>query len=180
MMTENQAGTVRNFSGTANFVNADTFGRVATNLQTPVAPVFYMINTNQAFAVGEINNNPFFGLFEPQSTGPFSAASIEGTYFEGTSIPATSAVRDTSGVLVLDGIQTISGTQDQSTALANTAAQAVSGTYAITSTAAGIGGLTLTTPSASTGTLFIVSPNEFVIVTTTAGDTDPVLIFAGN
>lgn len=180
MLTENQAGTVRNFSGTANFVNADTFGRVATNLQTPVAPVFYMINTNQAFAVGEINNNPFFGLFEPQSTGPFSAASIEGTYFEGTSIPATSAVRDTSGVLVLDGMQTISGTQDQSTASANTAAQAVSGTYAIANTASGIGGLTLTTPSASTGTLFIVSANEFVIVTTTAGDADPVLIFAGN
>jgi hypothetical protein len=85
-----------------------------------------------------------------------------------------------SGVLVLDGIQTISGTQDQSTASANTAAQSVGGTYAITSTAAGIGGLTLTTPSALTGTLFIASPNEFVIVTTTAGDTDPVLIFAGN
>ena len=152
----------------------------ATNLITPIAPVFYMINQNQAFAVGEINNNPFFGIFEPQSTGPFSASTIKGTFIEGTSIPPTSAVRDISGVLTLDGIQAISGTQDQSTASANTAAQAVTGTYAIYERKLRASGPRSYSPAALTGTFFIVSPTQFVMVTTTSGDINPVLIIVGN
>jgi hypothetical protein len=180
LVAENQAGTIKNFSGTANFVNADSSGRVATNLVTPLAPVFYMINQNQAFAIGEINGNPFFGMFGPQSTGPFSAATLKGTFIEGTSIPTTSAVRDISGVLTLDGIQSITGTQDQSTSLVNSAAQAIIGTYSITSASAGLGTLALTSPAALTGTFLIVSPTQFVMVTTTAGDTNPVLIIVGD
>jgi len=139
-----------------------------------------MINQNQAFAIGEINDNPFFGMFGPQSTGPFSASTIKGTFIEGTSIPATSALRDVSGTLVLDGIQAISGTQDQSTSSANSAAQPVTGAYTIASTSAGIGTIALTAPSTLTGAFFIVSPTQFVMVTTTAGDVDPVLIIVGN
>jgi hypothetical protein len=180
LLTENQAGTVRNFSGTANFVNADKFGRVATNLITPVAPVFYMINQNQAFAIGEINSNPFFGLFGPQSAGPLSASTMKGTFVEATSNPATGGVPDLSGVFALDGVQAISGTQDQSTAAANFAAQAVTGVYAVTSTATGSGSIVLTAPGALTGTFFVVSPTQFVMVTTTAGDLSPVLVIAGN
>ncbi len=180
LLTENQAGSVRNFSGTANFVNADVFGRVATNLITPIAPVFYMINQNQAFAIGEINNNPFFGMLGPQSTGPFNASTIRGTFIEGTSIPPTSAERDISGVLTLDGIQAISGTQDQSTAAANSAAQQVTGTYAILNASTGTGTTALTAPAALNGTFFIVSPTQFVLVTTTSGDVNPVLMVIGD
>ncbi len=180
LLTENHAGTVSNFSGTANFVNADMFGRVATNLLTPVAPTFYMINQNEAFAIGEINNNPFFGIFEPQSAGPFNASTMKGTLVEGTPVPSTSAARDISGVLALDGVQTISGTQDQSTTLTNTPSQSTGGTYTVTSTTAGTGALAFTTPAALTGTFFIVSPTQFVMVTTTAADVDPVLIILGN
>jgi hypothetical protein len=179
-VAENHAGTVGSFSGTANFVNADSFGRVATNLLTPIDPVFYMISQNQAFAIGEINNNPFFGIFEPQSSGPFTAATIKGTFAEATSIPATAAARDISGVLTLDGVQAIAGTQDQSTPTTNTAAQTVGGTYAITSASTGMGAIALTSPAALTGSFFIVSPTQFVLVTTTNGDGVPVLIFAGH
>jgi hypothetical protein len=180
LLTENQAGTVSNFAGTANFVNADHFGRVATNLVAPLGPVFYMINQNEAFVIGETNDNPFFGIFQPQSTGPFSASTIKGSLVEGTSLPATSAVRDLSGVLALDGLQVISGTQDQSTAVANSSAQPVMGTYVITSATAGSGTIALTAPAALTGTFFVVSPTQFVMVTTTASDVVPVLIIAGN
>ena len=69
---ENRAGTVMIFgsANTANFQNADMFGRVATDIASPIDPVFYMISQNQAFAIGEINNNPFFGVFQPQFGGP--------------------------------------------------------------------------------------------------------------
>jgi len=179
-VVENQAGTVGSFSGTAQFVNADPFGRVATDLLTPVDPVFYMISQNQAFAIGEINNNPFFGIFQPQSSGPFTASTIKGAFAEGTSIPATNAVQDISGVLTLDGVQAIAGTQEQSTPATNNAAQSVAGTYAITSASTGTGVVALTSPTALTGSFFIVSPTQFVLVTTTSGDADPVLIFAGH
>jgi hypothetical protein len=177
---ENRAGTVTNFSGTANFVNADPLGRVATNLLTPIAPVFYMINQNQAFAVGEINGNPFFGIFQPQSNGPFTAATIKGTFAAGTALPATNAVRDISGVLTLDGVQAITGTQDQSVPLANTAAQSVVGTYAIANSILGTGTVTLTAPAAFTGSFFVVSPTQFLLVTTTSGDANPVLTIVGH
>jgi hypothetical protein len=179
-LTENRAGTSATFAGTANFTNADLFGRVATNLITPIAPVFYMINQNEAFCVGEINNNPFFGIFEPQSTGTFSASTIKGTFQAGTSAPSTSAVRDLSAVVTLDGVQAINGTQDQSTSSANTAAQTVTGTYSITSAILGSGTGALTSPAPLTGSFYVISPTQFVMVTTTAGDANPVLIIFGN
>ncbi len=180
IVVENRAGTVMNFSGTANFQNADIFGRAQTDLLTPIAPVFYMINQNQAFAIGEINNNPFFGIFQPQSNGPFTAATIKGSFAEGTSSPSVMPVRDFSGVLVLDGVQAVTGTEDVSTSLANSAAQSVAGSYTITSTAAGSGILTLTLPAPFTAAFFVVSPTQFVLVSTTTGDADPILIFAGH
>jgi large repetitive protein len=180
---ENRAGTVMIFSpnaNTANFQNADMFGRVATDIASPIDPVFYMINQNQAFAVGEINNNPFFGIFQPQSGGPFTAAAIKGTFAEGTSFPANNAVRDISGVLTLDGTQAITGTQDQNTPSTNSAAQTVTGTYTITNATAGQGTISLTAPAVLTGSFFAVSPAHFVLLTTTNGDVDPVLIFVGH
>jgi putative Ig domain-containing protein len=180
-IVENRAGTVNNFSGNAQFVNADLFGRVGTNITTPVAPVFYMINQNEAFAIGEINNNPFFGILLPQASATFTAATLDGAFVEGTSAPTTNAVRDISGVLNLNGIQTVAGTQDQSTASLNTPGQTVAGSYAIvTPAAAGEGTVTFTAPAALTGAFLIVSDTQFVLVTTTPGDLDPVLIFAGN
>ena len=177
---ENRAGTTTNFSGTANFVNADAFGRVQTDISTPIAPLFYMINQNEAFAIGLINNNPFFGIFEPQSGGPFTALAIKSTVTLGTSAPAVSSSRDLSATITFDGIHTVSGTQDQSTSSANTLAQTLTGTYTIVSSTVGLGTVSLTSPPLLSGAFYSVTPTQFVLVTTTAGDTSPVLIFGGN
>jgi hypothetical protein len=176
---ENRAGTVMNFSGTADFVNADAFGRVATDLATPIAPVFYMINQDEAFVVGIINNNPFFGVLEPQSVGPFTAFALKGTDAAGTSFPVINSARDISGFFSFDGTQSLTGTQDQSSSSANSPAQTVTGTYAMVSTSTGLGTISLTSPAALTGAFFSVTPTQFVLVTTTSGDANPVLIFGG-
>jgi hypothetical protein len=181
-VAENQAGTVT--SGSAfpgNFVNADQFGRVATDLKLPFAPVFYLIDQNKAFCVGEINNNPFFGIFEPQSAGPFSASTIKGTFVEGTSEPTTNTVEDFSGQISLDGVSSVTGTQDVSpVGGTNVSGQTVKGTYQNIVPASGFGTLTLTAPASFAGELLIVSPTKFVLISTTAGDRNPVLVILGH
>lgn len=184
---ENQAGTVTVTAPTAGplFVNADQFGRMDTNLTTPFEPVFYVINDNEAFCIGEsiAAQNPFFGILEPQSTGPFPASSINGSFTEGTLRPPTSAVRDTSGALTVASTSstagTITGTEDISTTTSNTTA-AVTGTYDITSSTAGTGTISLTAPAPLTADFYVITPFQIVGVTTTTGDADPVVFILGN
>lgn len=178
---ENQAGAVGNFGGPFSVTyTVDTLGRVTTNLIHPFDPVFYMIDSNQAFCVGTLLNGPTLANFESQSAGPFPASTINGSFALGTAAPATSAVPDFSGAVTLANTAatagTVNGTQDTSASLANT----TTGTYAITDQAAGAGTFTLTAPAAFTGDFFIVSPTKLAVISTTSGDANPVLIFLGN
>lgn len=178
-LTENRAGTVTPFSSAGTFSNADQYGRVATSgLNSEISPVCYAIDTDQAFCIGSVTDNPFFGILEPQSSGPFSAATIKATLMEGTAAPAISSVADLSGVLTFDGTSAVSGTQDT----AATLGQTVTGTYKLTSTgpADGSGTITLTSPGAFTGAFYIISPTEVVVVSTTSGDSNPQLIILGH
>jgi hypothetical protein len=167
-----------------NFATGDQYGRVDTNLLSPIDPVFYVIGPNEAFCILENLNSAVLGIFEPQSAGPFTASTIAGAFPFGTSAPATSAVPDFSGAVVLASTSatagTVTGKQDTSTSSANTAGQTVTGTYSITDQTEGSGTLTLTAPAAFTGQFFIVSPTKLAMISTTSGDANPVLIFLGN
>ncbi len=178
-LTENRAGTVTPFSGSGTFTNADQYGRVATEgLNNEIEPVCYAINTDQAFCIGSVIGNPFFGILEPQSGKPFSTSTIKNTFIEGTGAPAVAAVSDLSGVLTFDGTSAVSGTQDTLAA----SGQTVTGTYKLTSTGAtdGSGTVTLTSPAAFTGSFYIISSNEIVMVSTTSGNSNPQLIIIGH
>jgi hypothetical protein len=178
-VAENRGGTLMPFSGTGTFINADTFGRVASQgLNSEIDPVFYAINTNQAFCIGGVTGNPFFGVLEPQSAGPFSTATIKATLVEGTSAPSINSIPNFSGYLTFSGVSGLSGMEDTSAASGLT----VGGTYALTSTGStdGSGTVTLTSPAAFTGAFYIVSPTEAVMVSTTSGDTNPVLVVIGH
>jgi hypothetical protein len=186
-VVENQAGVVGTFGSPfqASFVGLDGDGRASTNLSLPFAPIFYVISPNDALCIGQINDNPFLGTFKPQSMGgstSFSASTVAGTFVEGTSAPATSPVSDLSGVVTLAETTTttgtIAGTEDVSTSVANTSGTADSGTFALsaTGTTDGSGTFTLTTPGAFTASFFIVSPTNIVMVSTTNGDANPILL----
>ena len=99
------------------------------------------------------------------------------TFVEGTSAPAVSSDSDISGFLTLSDTAGVTGTQDVSTATVNST-QSVMGTYALTNTGLtdGSGVMTLTSP-AFTGDFFIITPSKIVMITTTPGDVNPVLIF---
>lgn len=182
--TENRGGTVLVYPLTgAGFTNADQFGRLDSGIASPIAPIFYVVGPNKAFCIGEIANNPFFGLFEPQSTGPFTASALNGSFEMGTALPAASPVRDLSGSITLANTSTtagtVSGTQDQSASGGNTTA-AVTGTYSGLNSATGAGTIAFTAPATFSGQFLVVAPTKIVVISTTAGDADPVLLFIGN
>jgi len=184
-VVENQGGTTgAGGPFNANFQQADSFGRLATNLVSPLGPTFYVVAPNEVLLFGEDVNEPLLGLLEPQSGAPFSGASaLNGTFIEGTSFPSSSGAPDFSGTVTLANTTTtsgtVAGTQDTSTSSANTSAQAVTGTYSGFVAATGAGNLTLTAPAAFTGSFFAVSPTKIVMVSTTAADTNPVIVILG-
>jgi len=195
LFTDNTASTVTTNmapqGGSANPLSvaysSDQFGRVTTNIASPYnAPVLYLVSSTEAFILASTSQQsltgqpPLFGHLTAQSAGPFDAASLKATFVEGSTAPATAAARNLSGVLTLDGISKITGTQDQSTTATNSASQAVAGTYVVFDTADGTGALTLTSPASFSGVFVIVSPTKFVFLTTTAGDTNPIVVVAGH
>lgn len=192
-LVENVNGTVASALGTnvigATFGTGDSYGRVDTNLLTPIEPVFYVIDTNEALCILENVDAPVLGILEPQSTGPFTSSTIAGTPIQGTSAPSTTAVQNYSGVVSLTSTAattgTLTGTEDLSTTSANSPGLTVSGNYALTSTGQtdGSGTLNLTQtppPPMFNGAFFIVSPTKAVMITTTNGDTNPVLTTLGD
>jgi len=188
-LADNTAGTVTNTNGTPFSITytADQFGRIDTSgfvVNGVFQPILYLVSADEAFVVGTLNGGPISGHLDPQTLSSFTAASINGTLVEGTSAPAVSADRDLSGFLTFDGSvtpATIVGVQDESTSSANTPAETVTGTYVLSATGStdGSGTVTLTSPRAFTGAFYIVSPTKVVMITTTAGDANPILEIIG-
>jgi hypothetical protein len=186
-LVDNVGGAVGTALGTnalsSTFGTGDSFGRVTSALSQPVAPTFYVIHNNEALCILENISAPVLGIFEPQSAGPFSTSTISGALVEGTSQPATTALQNYSGLVTL-ATGVVSGTEDLSTAASNSSGLSVSGTFALTTTGAtdGSGTFNLTQappPPAFNGEFFIVSPTKAVMITTTNGDTNPVLTILG-
>jgi putative Ig domain-containing protein len=192
-LTDNEAGTVTATNGTPFTVTytPDQYGRVFANgftVNNAFEPVLYMIDSQDAFVVGQLNAAPIFGEFDAQSQPTsFSTTFIAQSFplIQGTVAPPVSAARDFSGFLNFNGSvtpATVNGIQDESTATANTAAETVTGTYVLSSTGAtdGSGSVTLTSPAAFNGAFYFVSPTKMVEITTTTGDANPVLIIVGD
>jgi hypothetical protein len=192
-LTDNEAGTVTATNGTPFSVTytADQYGRVFANgftVNNAFEPVLYMIDSQDAFAVGQLNGAPIFGEFDAQSQPTsFTTTFIAQDFplIEGTFAPAISGDRNFSGFLNFNGSvtpATVNGIQDETTASANTAAETVTGTYVLSGTGAtdGSGTITLTSPAAFTGAFYFVSPTKMVEITTTTGDANPVLIIIGD
>jgi Putative Ig domain len=179
---ENQAGTFLNYGALdGTFDNVDTYGRLGTTILTPIGPTFYVIDTNEALCIGEINDEPFFGLFEPQSATPFTGASaLNGKLTEGTLLPSTSAQPNFSGAITLANTTTTSGTVAGTEDSSGLLGQTVTGTYNSFVAATGAGNVALTAPATFTGSFFAVSPTKIAMISTTSGNTNPVVIILGD
>jgi Putative Ig domain len=193
-LTDNEGGTITSTQGNpfSSSYSTDQFGRVFTglNINTAFVPLLYLIDSQDAFVIGQLNGAPIFGEVDAQSPEPVGGFTTQfiaqnSSLVEGTAQPAVAASRDLSGFLTFDGSVTptvVGGMQDESTTAANTTGETVTGTYALsgTGTTDGSGTITLTSPAAFTGAFYFVSPTKLVMITTTAGDTTPILIVAGH
>ena len=165
--------------------SSDQFGRIQPALQAPYQPVLYLVSSDEAFIMSITGGNPFpiiVGHLDPQSVPKapgFSTAYLSGNFVEGSIAPAASTTTNVSGYFTLDGNGNITGTRDTSTTTANTATQAVAGTYNVLDIADGTG-FVAPTPSVFAGEYVIVSPTKWVMITTTPGDTNPILTVFGH
>jgi hypothetical protein len=187
-LTDNEAGTSTSLAPQNVTYTADQFGRIDTSgftVNGVFEPIFYLVSDDEAFVVSMLNGGPISGHLDTQTLSSFTPSSIDGTLVEGTSAPAVTTDQNFSGFLTFNGSvtpATIVGVQDESTAAANTVAEAVAGTYVLSATGAtdGSGTVTLTSPAAFTGAFYIVSPTKMVMITTTTGDANPVLVIVGH
>ena len=186
---ENIGGSRASFTGSDISIatnNNDSFGRFDTTLVTPISPVFYVIGPNEAFCILENLQAPVLGIFEPQSTGGFTTTAIAGTFVTGTATPNTSLTTDYSGVATLASTgattNSITATEDISASGGNTGGQAVTGTNTLSGTGAtdGTGSVSLNLPPGFTGQSIVVSSTKIVLISTTPGDVNPVLVILGN
>ncbi|HTW23708.1 MAG TPA: putative Ig domain-containing protein [Candidatus Baltobacteraceae bacterium] len=179
---ENQAGSVLNYGSLdASFDNVDTFGRLGSNLLSPIGPTFYIINTNEALCIGEINDEPFYGLLEPQSGAPFSGASaLNGSFIEGTLAPTVNTQPNFSGALVLANTTTTSGTVSGTEDASGLLNQGVTGTFSSFVAATGAGTVSLTAPTTFTGAFLAVSPTKIAVISTTPANANPTITILGD
>lgn len=180
--TENENGSVlTNVNNTGTFA-IDQVGRVQFSGGTGTFNfVMYIINANQAFFVTTSTNssgnaNPLLGEFDPQSSTTLPASA---TFVEGTLPSGTLTTPDYSGFFTVTGTA-VTGTQDTSKSAGNTSGQAITGTLSNLDTSIGSGDYTQSAPTNLNGFFYTVSPTKFVMVTTTPGDPNPVVIVFGN
>jgi hypothetical protein len=196
LLADNLAGSTTTNMQTNNAVatpfnvtySSDQYGRVGTNLASPINPVLYLVSSTEAFVVGiqgTTGTEPavMLGHLFAQSTpaNGFNTAYLNGSFVEGSVAPSPStAARNVSGFFTFDGAGNITGTQDESTTSGNTQAENVAGTYNVLDTTNGTGLISLTSPSTFGGLYVIVSPTKAVMITATTGDTNPITVVLGN
>jgi hypothetical protein len=122
-------------------------------------PVLYLVNSNEAFIVGT-DAAVTFGYMKPQA-GPFTSASLSGTYAGGTVAPVL-----LSGINQLDVVTAnpsasppLTFTTDVSSTSGSSLDQSSNATYSLPSTTNGRG----TIPQSGTPTqvFYMVSPSEY-------------------
>jgi hypothetical protein len=146
-------------------------GRVMlTGFGSNTPPVLYLVNQNQGFLVGQ-DNTIASGYAEPQSGLPFSNASVIGTYWGGSIMPATASVTDSVTGAFADGNGNLTGTTNTSGS-GGSATVPVNAVYSVD----GTGRITLN--GSVTAILYVVSPTKTVVLP--AIDPNPALAVWGS
>ena len=149
-------------------------GRVTlTGFGSNAPPVFYLVNVNQAFIVGQ-DTSVVSGYLDPQSGSPFSTASAIGTYWGGSVMPVISAVTDSVTWALADGNGNLNGTTNTSGSGGTGGPTNFNGTYAVDAT----GRITLNENGSLTAILYVISPTKVALLP--AIDPNPALSVLGS
>lgn len=176
LLDDNNAGTVtQNATFTGNYSIAPD-GRGTAGLTT-AAPssftinvVFYMVSDTEAFVMSSDPNIVQSGPILAQQGGPFDASSFSGGF-------ALKFVDSFNGIWTLgraslDGVGTLSGSEDVNDAATLTADDQVTGTYSVSSSAGGRGTAAITSSAGITNLAFYaVSGSQVLAIQIDSGVT---------
>jgi hypothetical protein len=165
---ENNAGTISSNNFTGNYSVAGN-GRLTITGAGNNPPVIYLVSPNKGFLVGT-DNAVITGSFEPQATGPFSNASLSGSYFFGDMAPVVSSSSVNSGVASPDGVGTISGTSDNNSSGSLQGGQTFSAPYSV-----GTNGRVTIGSGSDTNVMYLVSSSKAVLISTKTTKTNPTI-----
>jgi hypothetical protein len=167
---ENSGGTLSTPTCLGTYTGPDpSTGRtVLTYSGTACSPsVLYTVSTNQAFVLGT-DANVTFGFVENQTGGPFTTASLSGTYAGGSLAPVATSASTQVDIEVADGVSVVNFTTDSSTSAGLGQNLTSSGTYTLpTNNSRG----TITVGGTQTEIFYMVSPAEVISLFTDADAT---------
>jgi hypothetical protein len=127
---EDDSGTMTAESMTCTYTVASN-GR--TTLGSPCSgPVLYLAKTNTAFFL-DMSTGVDFGEFTSQAAGPFTDASLSGTFFAGDLEVISQSQNVEVGSISLDGAGNVSGTTDSTSTTAQSYDAPLTDTYSINS-----------------------------------------------
>jgi len=120
-MDDDLAGTISQDQPSQGTCSIQSNGALTINCSTGNCPAGFLVSQNEALLVGT-GSNSIFGSIEPQTGGPFSNASLAGTYAAGSLPPLDYAnasnelqmgAADGNGNLVVSGNSSSSSGLDQ-------------------------------------------------------------------
>lgn len=159
VLDTNNAGTFTGQQALSGTYTAATDGRTTTTGIGSNSPIFYLTDINAGFILGT-GSSVDFGILEAQATGPFSNASLSGLFFLGTQSAGLLKRPLTSGSLTFDGVNSYTGTDDESTGTGLVPSNSLSNSYAFSTTSTVPGWGTL--DSASDTVAYVISPTKLV------------------
>jgi hypothetical protein len=162
----NKGGTLSSVTATGTYT-VDSNGRAGIT-QTSPAPgpiaVAYLAGPNQGFLVSA-GGEGGVGFVEPETGGPFTAASVTGSFSFGTTGQVDQIVLDSSGVASFDGVATVSSTSDNAALGSSPSSSRFSESYSVSNGTGTPGrGTVITTKGALDLIFYIISPSKLVLM----------------
>lgn len=154
----------------------DPSGRSTIDLQLGAGSmtkhIAYLFGENEGFLMQTSGTDVLFGRITPQAAGPFTAASVSGTFLTSTGPPPGESAKNYSGLTTFDGASAVSATLD-STHWEEMHHNDLTGTHTLSANGRG----TLTFDGSSAWVFWVISPTELIgIATVNTGDYEPVLL----
>ena len=171
-LDENNGGTLTQQQMQQGTYNVAASGRTTLTGFGSNPPLFYLVNQNQGFVLGQ-DSSVASGLLVPQSGAPFSNASGIGTYWGGNYMPVTSQVTDSVTQAFADGNGNLSGTNVTSD-MSGVHGGTFMGTYSVDNT----GRMTLTENGSLAAILYVISPTRVALLSAT--DSNPSVAVLGS
>jgi len=116
--------------------------------------VFYLDGSNDGFILGESSNAAEFGFFQPQAPGPFTTATINGTFASATFLPMTPTSPNFATEITLNN----------GTLSATTPSGALTGAYTVAASGRGTASVNLPVLGSKNLVLYVISPTGVVVM----------------